>query len=159
MVRSTVQSAGESVSQSCQFSSNVCFCLCCASLLPPCLILVIGIYSIKTVSLSIRPRLPSALMCAVTSVCACICTDGRLSEVTLAPRPWLEFRSTEKPGHMWVCLDYHCDWPRRPATFACEATVRSSGTRGSDQTQRATEVERGGKLDLTEDGDYIWTPT
>ena len=40
-------------------------------------------------------------------------------------------------------LVYHCERPRCPVTWAREATVRASGTCGSDRTHRANESERG----------------
>ena len=33
-----------------------------------------------------------------TKEIVCVCPDGRSPEVALTPRPWLAFRSTEKPG-------------------------------------------------------------
>ena len=34
----------------------------------------------------------------IMCVRASVCPDGRSPEVSLTPRPWLAFRSTEKPG-------------------------------------------------------------
>ena len=70
----------------------------------------------------------------------------------MTPNHRLTFRSTDKPGRLRdgcaECLGYHCEGPRRPATWPREAIVRASGTRGSDRTHRANEIEQGVKLDF-----------
>ena len=50
-------------------------------------------------------------------------------------------------SHFFISRSPFYKYPR-PATWARDATVRSSGTRGSDRTHRANEIERGGKLDF-----------
>ena len=65
---------------------------------------------------------------------ASVCPDGRSPEVALTPRPWLAFRSTEKPGGV-VDGRAESTWT---ILLRMASTSSYVGTRGNGKIDRHT---------------------